>query len=227
MLGCRLLNGGNMIQHKQTYINQDFSKQELHSAVFEACKFYNCSFEYADLREAQFVDCRFIESGAIEGCSFNHANLRDASFKGCQLAMSQFVSAECFGIEMRDCDLKGANFVRANFTNRISHKAYFCSAYITRCNLSYTNFERAVLEKCELFENRWNGAHLFGVNFKGADLSSGEFSSEQWESANFEECNLAHVDLEGVDVRRVSLFGAKICDWQQEQLLSQLGIILL
>jgi fluoroquinolone resistance protein len=141
------------------------------------------------------------------------------------LAMCQFTGADCFGIELRKCDLKGANFQRANFANHISHKAYFCSAFITGCNLIYANFERALLEKCELFENRWNGANLFGASFLGSDLSSGEFSSEQWGTFNMEQCDLTHVDLEGLNLRRVSMTGVKICDWQQAQLLEPFGLV--
>ena len=59
----------------------------------------------------------------------------------------------------------------------------------------------------------------------GADLSRGEFSKEQWGTFNLESADLTHVDLEGLDMRRVSLNGVKICDWQQEQLLSKFGLI--
>ncbi len=66
-----------------------------------------------------------------------------------------------------------------------------------------------------------------GASFKGADLSRGEFSPEQWGSFNIEESDLTHVDLEGLDIRRVSLYGVKICDWQQEQLLSPFYLIVI
>lgn len=151
----------------QIYHQQDFSHQDLQQHVYEGCQFINCCFDRSDLRDAKFINCKFIEAQALEGCSFQYANLKDASFENCMLAMNQFVGAECFGIEFRQCDLKGANFQRANFVNRISHSAYFCSAYITGCNLTYANFERTLLEKCELFENRWKGANLFGASMQG------------------------------------------------------------
>ncbi|SQD80721.1 Pentapeptide repeat (fragment) [Moritella yayanosii] len=40
-------------------------------------------------------------------------------------------------------------------------------------------------------------------------------------------CNLSHSDLNGLDPRKVDLDGVKICAWQQEQLLEQLGLIIL
>ncbi|HBC3545691.1 TPA: Qnr family pentapeptide repeat protein, partial [Vibrio parahaemolyticus] len=155
------------------------------------------------------------------------ANLKDASFTNCMLAMSLFNGANCMGLELRKCDLKGANFQGANFANRVSNTMFFCSAFITGCNLTYCNFERVLLEKCDLFENRWNGANLAGATLKGSDLSRCEFSPEQWGTFNVEQCDLTHVELDGLDVRRVSLFGVKICDWQQEQLLAPFGLIIL
>jgi fluoroquinolone resistance protein len=41
------------------------------------------------------------------------------------------------------------------------------------------------------------------------------------------ECNLCHVDLTGLDIRRVSVAKVTICDWQQEQLLEPLGVVVL
>ncbi|EIV8466630.1 Qnr family pentapeptide repeat protein [Vibrio vulnificus] len=209
----------------QNFHREDFSNQDLQQAIFDHCHFIECSFDRADLTDSQFIHCRFIEASSIEGCSFRYTKLREASFKHCMMAMTQLTGADCFGIEFRECDLKGANFSQANFSNRISHKAYFCSAYITGCNLNYSNFERAMLEKCDLFENRWRGANLSGASLKGSDLSRGEFSPEQWGSFIVEECDLTHIELDGLDVRRVSLHGAKICDWQQAQLLESFGLI--
>ncbi|MHC6529311.1 Qnr family pentapeptide repeat protein [Vibrio proteolyticus] len=216
-----------MLKTDLTFLKQDFSGQNLQGHTFTNCRFYQCNFRRADLRDTTFTDCRFIEAQAIEGCDFRYAKLKDASFTNCMLAMSLFNGADCMGIELRKCDLKGANFQQANFANRINHTMFFCSAFITGCNLAYTNFERVLLEKCDLFENRWNGANLSGANLKGSDLSRGEFSTEQWGSFNLEDCDLTHIELEGLDIRRVSLHGVKTCDWQQAQLLAPLGLIVL
>ncbi|MGY3572354.1 Qnr family pentapeptide repeat protein [Vibrio paucivorans] len=215
----------NRVDH--VYQHHDFSKQDLSYATFKRCKFYQCDFSRADLREAQFEDCSFIEPGMIEGCQFTYANLKEASFKDCQLSMANFSGADCFAIELRDCDLKGANFSKALFSNQISHQVYFCSAYISGCNLSYANLERLCLEKVELFENRWTEANLFGASFKGSDLSRGTFSPESWGQFNMQGCDLTHADLEGLDVRRVDLTGVKICEWQQQQLLEPLGLVVM
>ncbi|OAN18145.1 fluoroquinolone resistance protein [Photobacterium jeanii] len=209
----------------QTFHQASFAQQDLQDAKFEDCHFYECDFNRANLQDAQFVNCKFIEPNGVQGCQFDYANLRDASFKQCQLAMANFSGANCFGAEFRQCDLKGANFNKTSFVNQISHSSYFCSAYITGCNLSYANLEDQRLEKCDLFENRWTGASLFGASFKGSDLSRSEFSEDCWGQFNIEGCDLSHSELYGLDPRRVNLHGVKICDWQQEQLLNTLGLI--
>ena len=130
-----------------------------------------------------------------------------------------------FGAEFRDCDLKGADFRQASFANFITTKSYFCSVFITGCNLSYADFEGQLFEKCELTENIWRGANLSGVSMDGADLSRGDFSSDSWGTFSLKNCDLRHVDLHGLDIRRMDLNGVKICDWQQESLLSPLGLV--
>jgi fluoroquinolone resistance protein len=211
----------------KTFTEHDFSEQDLQDAHFENCQFYRCNFNRANLSDAAFIECQFIERGDVDGCQFEYTKLKDASFKHCDLSMAQFRGAQCFGIELRDSQLKGADFVLASFANYITHNTFFCSAYISRCNLSYANFENQRLEKCELFENKWNGANLLGATFKGSDLSRGEFSPEAWGQFDMTECNLCHVDLTGLDIRRVSVAKVTICDWQQEQLLEPLGVVVL
>lgn len=216
-----------MATYNEQFRDMDFSRQDLSHAYYEGCQFYSCDFSRANLRDAQFVDCRFIEQGALNGCHFEYSDLRDASFKRCKIALANFKGVNAFGVEFRECDLKGADFELARFSNQINHQLYFCSAYITGCNLSYANFERLCIEKCDLFENKWNGANLQGASFKGSDLSRGSFSADAWAQFHFQESDLCHCDLEGLDPRRIDLTGVKICGWQQEQLLEPLGLVVL
>lgn len=141
--------------------------------------------------------------------------------------MSSFIGANCLGIEFRECDLKGADFSKVSFENQMSRKVYFCSAYITGCNLSYANFSGVRIEECDLFENRWIGANLQGASLSKSDLSRSQFSEDAWEQFQMKGCDLTHTDLTGLNIKRVKLDGVKICDWQQEQLLDSLGIIVL
>ncbi|MGG6686557.1 UNVERIFIED_CONTAM: pentapeptide repeat-containing protein, partial [Salmonella enterica subsp. enterica serovar Weltevreden] len=70
-----------------------------------------------------------------------------------------------------------ADFRGANFMKMITTRSWFCSAYISKTNLSYANFSRVIVEKCELWENRWNGPVITGRVFRGSDLACWEVSS--------------------------------------------------
>lgn len=209
----------------QTFYEHDFSSQDLQQARFDSCQFVRCDFRRTNLSEASFEHCQFIERGDHEGCQFGYVNLKEASFKECDLSMADFTGAELFGIEIRDSQLKGACFSRARFANYITHNTFFCSAYITRCNLSYADLGDIKLEECELFENRWNGANLVGASFRGSDLTNGEFSQDAWGQFDISGANLSHVDLTGLDIRRVDMANVMICDWQQSQLLENIGVV--
>ncbi|CAH0534253.1 Pentapeptide repeat protein [Vibrio stylophorae] len=209
---------------QQQFIEQDFSEQDFSSQRFEQCTFIRCRFRHCDFSESQFIDCQFIDRQEPQGCDFSYSKLQDASFIHCQLGLCDFTGANCFAIELRQCDLKGANFSRASFANQINNRSYFCSAYITGCNLAYANLEKQVIENCELFENRWLGANLQSASLRGSDLSRGEFSSDVWGQFQMQGCDLSHVELTGLNPKRIDLTGVKINVWQQEQLLSAMGI---
>ncbi|WOT04738.1 Qnr family pentapeptide repeat protein [Shewanella youngdeokensis] len=210
---------------KKVFIDEDFTQQDLQGAKFEHCEFQRCRFNHCDLTDAIFLHCKFIVIGEDEGCDFSFATLNSASFKHCNLSMSLFNGARCFGIEMRECNLQGCDFGRTSFANYITAKSYFCSAYITACNLVYADLHGVLLEECELFDNRWRGANLSGASLNGSDLSGGEFSAEQWGTFTLTGSNLTRCELDGLDPRRVSLQGVFINQWQQEQLLAPLGLI--
>ena len=108
--------------------------------------------------------------------------------------------------------------------NMITTRTWFCSAYITNTNLSYANFSKVVLEKCELWENRWMGTQVLGATFSGSDLSGGEFSSFDWRAANFTHCDLTNSELGDLDVRGVDLQGVKLDSYQASLILERLGI---
>ena len=209
----------------QIFNHEDFSDQDLQDARFENCSFYQCRFNHSDLTDAEFINCKFMASGDDIGCDFSYATLTSASFKRCNLSMALFKGARCYSLEVRETNLQGSDFSRASFANYITPKSYFCCAYITACNLAYAELGDLLLEECELFDNRWRGANLTGASMKGSDLSGGEFSQDQWGSFALQGANLTRIELEGLDPRVVDLKGVMINQWQQEQLLAPLGIV--
>lgn len=210
---------------QQTYIEKDFSQQDLTHSVFNQCHFLRCNFSRTQLQDTQFIECVFIEQGDEIGCDFSYAKLQDVQFISCQLSLCSFIGANCFGAKFNQCDLKGADFFRTGFANQISYRNYFCSVEMTKCNLSYANFDNQCIEKCKLNNNRWIGANLQDASLSGSDLSGGEFSPESWRQFKLTGCDLTDIDLDGLDPRRVDLTGVKINPWQQASLLNYLGVV--
>ncbi|HEN1171659.1 TPA: Qnr family pentapeptide repeat protein, partial [Klebsiella pneumoniae] len=170
---------------------------------------------------------QFYDRESQKGCNFSRAMLKDAIFKSCDLSMADFRNASALGIEISHCRAQGADFRGASFMNMITTRTWFCSAYITNTNLSYANFSKVVLEKCELWENRWMGAQVLGATFSGSDLSGGEFSTFDWRAANFTHCDLTNSELGDLDIRRVDLQGVKLDNYQASLLMERLGIAII
>ncbi|CAI0724714.1 Qnr family pentapeptide repeat protein [Serratia ficaria] len=189
--------------------------------------FINCDFSGADLTGSEFIGCRFYDRESGLGANFSRALLKDASFKSCDLSMADFRNASALGLEIRECRAQGADFRGASFMNMITSRTWFCSAYITKSNLSYANFSKVVLEKCELWENRWNGAQILGASFSGSDMSGGEFSGFDWRAANVTHCDLSNAELGELDLRHTDLQGVKLDSYQAAQLMERLGIAII
>ncbi|MDE1496325.1 Qnr family pentapeptide repeat protein [Xenorhabdus bovienii] len=184
---------------------EKIERDQFRGEIIKNSQFLNCDFSSSDLRDTQFIDCQFYEPTNYLGCNFKHAMLKEASFKNCDLSMADLRYINALGIEIRGCRLQGADFRGASFMNRVSANIQFCSAYITKSNLSYTNFADVILEKCELWENRWHETHILGARFSGSDLSGGEFISFDWNAADFTYCDLTNSILYAINLKMQEL----------------------
>lgn len=212
----------------QIFTDRRFGQQtSLAGETFHDCHFLRCYFDSVNLSETAFTNCIFYDDETQEGCSFQYAQLKDASFKNCDLTMVDFKNIQALGLEIRECKATGANFSGANFMNMITARSWFCSAFLTKNNFSYANFSNVILEKCELWENRWTGTNMRGTNLSGSDLSGGEFTEFDWNDINVTHCDLTNSDLGELNLRTVDLDGVKIDSWQQGHLLEKLGVIVI
>lgn len=210
----------------EVFTKQKFALNELTGNAISECKFINCDFTRTDLTDTVFKNCQFYDHESHTGSNFTRSVIKDARFIGCDISMCSFQLAEALGIEIRECRAQGADFRGTSFMNKITERTWFCSAFIIKSNLSYANFSKVVLEKCELWENRWTGANVLGASFTGSDLSGGEFKEFEWHSANFTFCDLTGSELGNLDIRSTDLDGVKLDMTQASQLLMDLGIIL-
>ncbi|WP_182058854.1 Qnr family pentapeptide repeat protein [Pantoea sp. ME81] len=207
-----------------TLVGEKIGKNRFTGEKIENSTFLNCDFSACDLSGTEFTGCTFYDRENQKGCNFSRATLKDAIFNSCDLSMADFRNVSALGIEIRSCMAQGADFRGASFMNMITTRTWFCSAYITKTNLSYANLSKVVLEKCELWDNRWIGTHILGATFSGSDLSCGEFSSFDWPSANFTYCVLTNSEPGEIDVREVDMQGVKLDNYQASLILQHLGI---
>lgn len=170
------------------------------------------------------MNCSFYDAESRAGCRFNGATLKEASFRSCDISMCHFNFIKALGLEISECRAQGADFSNASFMNQITTRTWFCSGFIKKSNLRYANFSRVTLEKCELWENRWDGANLSGASFAGSDLSAGQFEGIDWSSANFTDCDLTGSELGDLDLRVVNLRGARVDVQQTAVLMQRIGI---
>lgn len=208
------------------FLDEMFSINDFTDTLVKNKKFYGCDFSKCNLTDTRFINCLFYDDDRQIGCDFSGALLKDASFSQCDLTMNNFKSIDGIGIEITNCKALGANFHSASFMNKISTKIWFCSACITGNDLSYTNFTNVILEKCELWENRWNNASVKTSNFSGSDLSGGDFTNFDWKSLNVTYCNLSNSNLGDLDLRRTSLEGVILDSEQINILVSNIGVII-
>lgn len=207
------------------YRNEKFISRHFTGSVVENTRFINCDFSGCDLTDTRFLHCQFYDRESEQGCNFSRAILKDASFKHCDISMNNFRSIDALGMEISECRAQGADFRGASFMNMITTKSWFCSAFITKTNLSYANFSKVVLEKCELWENRWVGTNVLGASLSGSDLSGGEFSAFDWRSADFTHCDLTRSITSDLDLRNTDLEGVKLDSAQVSILVERLGIM--
>lgn len=207
------------------YRNERFTADQFTGCIVENARFINCDFSGCDLKESRFLHCQFYDRESEQGCNFSRATLKDASFKHCDLSMNNFRSVSALGIEISECRAQGTDFRGASFMNMITTKSWFCRAFITKTNLSYANFSKVVLEKCELWENRWVGTSVQGAIFSGSDLSGGEFNSFDWRSADFTHCDLTRSVTSELDLRSTDLEGVKLDSAQVSIMVERLGVI--
>lgn len=208
----------------QVYKNSIFTSDFFIGTEFKNASFLDCDFSRLNLSDIHFINCNFYFSENSSGCNFTGTILKNASFWKCNLTMCIFFNADLFGIEIRECCIIGADFRNANFMKKISPRVSFCTAYIIKNDLTHSNFSGVTLERCELWENCWNGTHVMGANFSGSDLSGGDFTNFNWRSADITNCDLRGATLGDLDVRRTNLEGTQMNIEQMTELMVTLGI---
>lgn len=202
-----------------------FGGVTLEGARFNRCRILRGRFARADLRDTLFGDCNFADPEAHAGLSLAYSRLDQAVFRRCDLSFSKIESCELHGLTLEDCNLRGAQFRRNDFTRNLGRYRSSAAATLRRCNLHLADLSDISLPGCDLAQSLFREADLSGANLEGADLRDTDLFGAITSGAKLAGADLRGGELSGLDLTALaSRDGLKITADQQYALLSALGI---
>ena len=118
--------------------------------------------------------------------------------------------ADLYKSELRQRDLRGSSFERANLVSADLCRADLGGANLRDALLDGANLIRARLQRSDLRRASLTCADFIGANLRGARLRG----------ANLDFANLRSAELSGADLRGASLVGCHIEGWPRSDVLT-------
>lgn len=208
-----------------TFVDVHMQGAVLQGAKFVGCRLARTRFAHADLREAVFEDCSFADDNGHVGAQFAFGRLDEARLRRCDLSFARFERLSAYGLEMDDCNLRGARFTQADFGRSFGRRVIQWSGAMRNCNL-----ELAELDGLRLPRGVFAGSSLREAALTGADLEDADLRGCDLFQALLTGARLNRADLRGAEVSGLNLIaldgfdGVKIDADQQYRLLSALGV---
>lgn len=194
-----------LIQYKE----REERLEEMHAAKLDAVE------EHLDglcVSKVIFENCSF------QDCSFARAEFTDVIFQSCDFSNSNF---------------SDGYFNRCRFVSSKGLGAKFCGGVIQNvvmkdCNLNYSNFDSAKLEKTRIEDTQLNGA-----NFAQCKCKSLTWLNDKLNNASFFKTSLRGMDFTSCDITGLSLSdeleevrGAVVDLYQAAELAKRLGLVI-
>jgi fluoroquinolone resistance protein len=197
----------------------------LASARFSNCRIVGCRFADCDLRGAVFETCVFCEGHAAAGVAFAFSRLDEARFTDCDLSFATFERTDLHGLEAAGCTLRGARFVKVDFSRLVGRKIVKWAGTFRDCNLELADLGAIRMPGCAIVDSRLREAILVGADFEGADLAGCDLSGAVTAGATFTRADLRRADLTGLDpMAWAGRRGAKISADHAWRLLAAMGL---
>jgi fluoroquinolone resistance protein len=201
-----------------------FTNPVLADAAFTNCRFVSCRFSHAELSGARFEGCDFT-SEDTKGCSFAFSDLQRAVFAACNLSLAVFDRTELFGIEMRDCNLTGAKFIKGDFSRALSRKQIETRASFHACKMDFVDLSGSKLPGCSLAGSRLREADLSGADLTDAELTDCDLFQSILDGAMLAGADLTGAEVSGLNLTTLAGFAAvRINDDQMFRLLDAMGV---
>lgn len=167
------------------YENQLFSKENFQDkgfpvAEYEKCRFVECNFEHAILRNSKFINCSFTT------CNLSLANIENSMFQD---------------VDFKDCKMLGLLFETCN--------AFNFSVSFAQCTLDHSSFYKVRLKKtlflkCSLLETDWEQTNLSQARFDECDLQGANFVRTDLSKADLRTAYNFVIDPENNNIKQAA-----------------------
>src|SRR6185503_51297 len=151
--------------------------------------------------------------------------MEEAAFEGCDLSFADIDRSSLWALTVRDTNLRGARFHKADFSRAFGPKVVRTAATFERCNLELADLSEAKLPECSFKGSSLREADLSGADLTEADLSECDLFQALTRDAKLAGADLRGAELSGLDLTQLGGFaGAKVTLAQQHLLLTAMGL---
>lgn len=219
-----MANLRNVEFNNEDLCDRDFTGEDLNGALFDTCSLIRSCFKQCDLRNARFIDCKFY-AAQEPGVEFSYSNLREARFVHCDLTTAQFGNIKGYDLTLKDCQLTGADFAKADFRLPVG-QIDLASLTMTGCNFSYGNLSHCFLKGAVLTENRMIEVLAHNTVLDEACFDGSDLSNLSGRGMSIRGADLRGARFNNLNPREIDLSGVRITVEQAPWLLDALGIVL-
>ncbi|TLP69162.1 pentapeptide repeat-containing protein [Parasedimentitalea maritima] len=188
------------------------------------CKFINCEFNGANLRDARFEGSVFFEGATTSATAFRYCDMGRAKFTSCNMALVKINGCEGYDLSFDDCQMRGLDIENTKFV-QTAGKRKFGTVRFKTCQLADAIFDKLDLtactfDDCDLSYATFQRSRLVNAVMRGCNLLGIEVTD-----ANFAGADLRGSDLDGFQLSDLnSHAGMMVSAGQQHHLLGSLGI---
>ena len=173
------------------------------------CKFINCDFNGANLRDARFDGSVFFEGATGSATVFRYCDLGRAKFSNCNMALVKIVGCEAYDVSFEDCQMRGLDIENTKFVQTVG-KRKFGTVRFKTCQLVDAVFDRLDLTACM---------------FDDCDLSYATFQRSRLVNAVMRDCNLLGIEVTDANFTGADLRGSDLDGFQLSDLNSHVGMM--
>lgn len=207
----------------------DFSKANLHKAVFKNAiisksKFIKTDLKMVNFEHAKFCECIFkfvdLSEANMQGVLFENAYIKGGLFKGTDISradlskqdMKECIFEECklVGTDFSGAKLKKASFKSADLSLAMLYNAEFSYSDLSFSNLEKNNLQgvrmlHVTMENAKLSYAILQGAVIEKSSMKHTDLNDIEADEAEIKETNFKDTNLIRASLRGSSMEKCIL----------------------